>query len=237
MQCRSHPPVTLIAISTLAKICRGKKKTFFVLMAQCFYSGLPFQLRGIANSSLHSRQLDASIPERIDLTKRAFVIRPGVETAPAGAYTVGTRVFVVSDLHTDYSENMCWVKSLSGRAHANDVLVVAGDVAETYANFVHTMSLLKDKFQHVFFVPGNHDLWLRRETLECVSTIRFCHYWLSVPFLLFIQFTSDYCYYFRRILLTSWRNCSLLVRKLGWQLNPALLVVWDLSHYTLGIMR
>lgn len=145
-------------------------------MAQCFYSGLPFQLRGIANSSLHSRQLDASIPERVHLTKRAFVIRPGVETASAGAYTVGTRVFVVSDLHTDYSENMCWVKSLSGRAHANDVLVVAGDVAETYANFVHTMSLLKDKFQHVFFVPGNHDLWLRRETIECVSTIRFCHY-------------------------------------------------------------
>ncbi|KAF8036022.1 hypothetical protein BT93_C1903 [Corymbia citriodora subsp. variegata] len=76
----------------------------------------------------------------------------------------GLRVFVLSDLHTDYSENMMWVECLSTAKHKRDVLLVAGDVAETYNNFVLTMSLLKERFKHVFYVPGNHDLWCRRES-------------------------------------------------------------------------
>ncbi|XP_004301208.1 PREDICTED: uncharacterized protein LOC101304101 [Fragaria vesca subsp. vesca] len=75
----------------------------------------------------------------------------------------GLRVFVVSDLHTDYTENMKWVKDLSSVRYKNDVLIVAGDVSETYKNFMMTMSLLKNKFEHVLYVPGNHDLWCRRK--------------------------------------------------------------------------
>lgn len=75
----------------------------------------------------------------------------------------GLRVFVLSDLHTDYSENMTWVKHISRVTHKKDVLLVAGDVAETFKNFLQTMSLLKDRFEHVFYVPGNHDLWCRWE--------------------------------------------------------------------------
>lgn len=75
----------------------------------------------------------------------------------------GLRVFVVSDLHTDYTENMKWVKDLSSVRYKNDVLIVAGDVSETYKNFMMTMSLLKNKFEHVLYVPGNHDLWCRQE--------------------------------------------------------------------------
>lgn len=74
------------------------------------------------------------------------------------------RVFVLSDLHTDYSDNMSWVRSLKSRS-TEDLLLVAGDVAETYSNFILTMSLLKDEFHRVFFVPGNHDLWLRGRKL------------------------------------------------------------------------
>ncbi|KAJ0969967.1 hypothetical protein J5N97_022844 [Dioscorea zingiberensis] len=77
--------------------------------------------------------------------------------------SAGPRVFVVSDLHTDYSENMGWVRRLSHVLYKKDVLLVAGDVAETYKNFVNTMAELRDRFQVVFFVPGNHDLWCRRE--------------------------------------------------------------------------
>ncbi|XP_020248781.1 uncharacterized protein LOC109826195 isoform X2 [Asparagus officinalis] len=73
------------------------------------------------------------------------------------------RIFAVSDLHTDYSENMKWVKGLSTSWYKNDVLIVAGDVAETYSNFLVTMSELKERFRFIFFVPGNHDLWCRRE--------------------------------------------------------------------------
>lgn len=76
---------------------------------------------------------------------------------------IGSRVFVLSDLHTDYTENMKWVKDLSSVRYKNDILIVAGDVSETYKNFIMTMSLLKNKFEHVLYVPGNHDLWCRRD--------------------------------------------------------------------------
>lgn len=94
--------------------------------------------------------------------KKVDLGRPQILSSALGV-TSGSRVFVVSDLHTDYAENMKWVKCLSSIEHKRDVLLVAGDVAETYDKFVVTLSLLKERFQHVFFVPGNHDLWCRRE--------------------------------------------------------------------------
>ncbi|KAK3035782.1 hypothetical protein RJ639_033511 [Escallonia herrerae] len=89
--------------------------------------------------------------------------RPQVLPLANGETVAGLRLFVLSDLHTDYSENMTWVKSLSTTRHKKDVLLVAGDVAETCKKFIQTMSSLKDRFEHVFYVPGNHDLWCRWE--------------------------------------------------------------------------
>ncbi|MCO5547063.1 hypothetical protein L7F22_000504 [Adiantum nelumboides] len=71
------------------------------------------------------------------------------------------RIFVISDLHTDYAENLMWVKAMPLDVFREDTLIVAGDVAEKLKTFVATMTLLKDRFKHVFFVPGNHDLWCR----------------------------------------------------------------------------
>ncbi|CAL4917316.1 unnamed protein product [Urochloa decumbens] len=90
-----------------------------------------------------------------------------VRARAAGAVTT-TRVFVVSDLHTDYPENMDWVRRLpaevgAGEGDGVDALVVAGDVAETRDNFARTMEVLRERFGAVFYIPGNHDLWLRRE--------------------------------------------------------------------------
>ncbi|KAG8368682.1 hypothetical protein BUALT_Bualt15G0071100 [Buddleja alternifolia] len=133
-------------------------------MAHCFYSPHP----RFPNSCSISSQLDSSAPRRIELTRQARLVRPAIETNSSSSCA---RVFVVSDLHTDYSENMSWVKSLSSDTYSKDVLVVAGDVAETFATFVLTMSLLKNKFQHVFFVPGNHDLWLRREKSDYLDSL------------------------------------------------------------------
>lgn len=93
---------------------------------------------------------------------KQFRVTRSLETFCNGE-TKGLRVFVLSDLHTDYSENMAWVSSLSKVRYKDDVLLLAGDVAEKYNNFVLTMSLLKDRFEHVFYVPGNHDLWCRFE--------------------------------------------------------------------------
>ncbi|GKV21542.1 hypothetical protein SLEP1_g31512 [Rubroshorea leprosula] len=112
-------------------------------------------------SSNYLSQKIASRKNRRD-NKRGCIRRAEIlPCAPRDGF--GLRVFVLSDLHTDYPENMKWVKRLSYKKHRKDVLLVAGDVAETCKNFVLTMSLLKDRFDHVFYVPGNHDLWCRRE--------------------------------------------------------------------------
>lgn len=117
-----------------------------------------------------------SLSNRIALGKykrgirRCCIKRPQILPSTSGD-AVGLRVFVLSDLHTDYAENMKWVKSISTMRHKKDVLLVAGDVAETYENFVLTMSLLKDGFEHVFYVPGNHDLWCRRDGEDNVRNI------------------------------------------------------------------
>ncbi|XP_043700165.1 acyl-carrier-protein phosphodiesterase PptH-like [Telopea speciosissima] len=88
---------------------------------------------------------------------------------------LGLGFFVLSDLHTDYSENMAWVKCLSAVRYKKDILLVAGDVAEMYKTFVLTMSLLKERFMYVFYVPGNHGLWCRGEdyvdSIEKLNTL------------------------------------------------------------------
>lgn len=101
----------------------------------------------------------------------ACTFRPSI-LVPTRAVETGLRVFVVSDLHTDYYENMAWVRGLSRERHKNNVLLVAGDVAETCKNFISTMLLLKDRFAHVFYVPGNHDLWCRHEDSSCFDSLQ-----------------------------------------------------------------
>ena len=41
------------------------------------------------------------------------------------------RVFALSDIHIDYSENAKWIANLSVTEYQDDVLIVAGDVSDT----------------------------------------------------------------------------------------------------------
>lgn len=128
---------------------------------------------GLSQKHSHSIHLSKQIASREyerDV-KNSCIIRPQIMPSSNHAEAVGPRVFMISDLHADYSENMTWMKDLSTMRHKKDVLLVAGDVAETYHNFVLTMSLLTDKFEYVFYVPGNHDLWCRREEEDSLNSL------------------------------------------------------------------
>ena len=81
------------------------------------------------------------------------------------------RVYAISDLHTDYEANMEWVRTLSSSAYQPHTLIVAGDVANSLEAFTTTMRILKEKFLHVFFVAGNHDLWCKSIEGPDVSNI------------------------------------------------------------------
>lgn len=71
------------------------------------------------------------------------------------------RIFAISDLHTDFRENWRLVEHLSKSAYQNDILIVAGDIADSDEIIKRTLSLLRSKFNAVFYTPGNHELWVR----------------------------------------------------------------------------
>jgi len=73
------------------------------------------------------------------------------------------RIFATSDLHVDFRENWQFLKQLSDAEFRQDALIVAGDMAHRLTQIEAALSLLKAKFSEVFYVPGNHELWVRGE--------------------------------------------------------------------------
>lgn len=89
------------------------------------------------------------------------------------------RVFALSDVHVDYPENMERMRRLSGSRYLRDTLLLAGDVSHDLAKLADVLRCLRGKFAHVFFVPGNHDLWIGRgeagdSTTKFRKVLRLC---------------------------------------------------------------
>lgn len=80
------------------------------------------------------------------------------------------RVFAVSDLHVDYPPNMAWLRALEASGYSSDAVIVAGDVTDNLDRLEEGFRILRRSFAHVFFVPGNHDLWVRRG--ECRDSFK-----------------------------------------------------------------
>lgn len=72
------------------------------------------------------------------------------------------RILAISDLHTDVKKNWQLIQQIPDNIHHDDILIVAGDIASRIDIIAQTLALLQEKFRQVFFVPGNHELWLSR---------------------------------------------------------------------------
>ena len=83
------------------------------------------------------------------------------------------RVFAISDLHVDHAPNARWLSNLSASEYTEDVLMLAGDVADTLHLLQWALKTLAGKFKQVLFVPGNHDIWVLRERNERESLAKF----------------------------------------------------------------
>jgi predicted phosphodiesterase len=79
------------------------------------------------------------------------------------------RVFAASDIHTDFKKNWSVVAELSDTEYLNDALIVAGDIADQLETIRNSLLLLRSKFQRVFYVPGNHELWVRGGGLDSLE--------------------------------------------------------------------
>ncbi|MFX0197995.1 MAG: metallophosphoesterase, partial [Candidatus Hodarchaeota archaeon] len=51
--------------------------------------------------------------------------------------------------------------SLSCSDFQNDILILAGDVTDDILLFEKVLEDLRNRFFHLIYVPGNHDLWVR----------------------------------------------------------------------------
>ncbi|MFJ6213095.1 metallophosphoesterase family protein [Streptomyces sp. NPDC092296] len=79
----------------------------------------------------------------------------------------------VSDLHVTYAENREIVERLQPGS-PDDWLIVAGDIGELMADIEWTLTLLRDRFAQVIWVPGNHELWtVDRETSQARGVARY----------------------------------------------------------------
>eukprot|EP00285_Hemiselmis_virescens_P013733 CAMPEP_0173398792 /NCGR_PEP_ID=MMETSP1356-20130122/42977_1 /TAXON_ID=77927 ORGANISM="Hemiselmis virescens, Strain PCC157" /NCGR_SAMPLE_ID=MMETSP1356 /ASSEMBLY_ACC=CAM_ASM_000847 /LENGTH=138 /DNA_ID=CAMNT_0014358373 /DNA_START=51 /DNA_END=463 /DNA_ORIENTATION=+ len=48
-------------------------------------------------------------------------------------------------------------------SHPDDSLIVVGDISHKLDVIEETLGILKGKYADVFFVPGNHELWVDKE--------------------------------------------------------------------------
>ncbi|CAF3287032.1 unnamed protein product [Rotaria socialis] len=93
------------------------------------------------------------------------------------------KIFAISDLHVDQTENMQWVEQLSTNKYLNDTVIIAGDVTHVLSKLIRTLEIFKSKFKDVYYCPGNHELWTRSnredEELHIDNSIEKFHYILK----------------------------------------------------------
>lgn len=89
---------------------------------------------------------------------------------------IPSRVWAISDVHIDYQENFDRLAEFAERGHLSDALIVAGDCSDRLERLQDLFKLLAENFRHVLFVPGNHELWVRRsgheDSLQKLQAIR-----------------------------------------------------------------
>lgn len=66
-------------------------------------------------------------------------------------------LYAISDLHLGYKENREAFNDMS--VHANDWLILGGDLGESQELLKNALELTVKKFAKVFWIPGNHELW------------------------------------------------------------------------------
>jgi predicted phosphodiesterase len=81
---------------------------------------------------------------------------------PSKGGILAMRILAISDLHTDFRENRVLLEQLSGVTYQRDILIAAGDISDRLETLKSTLTLLRAKFMKVFYVPGNHELWVRK---------------------------------------------------------------------------
>ncbi|MVF11019.1 hypothetical protein FT643_02575 [Ketobacter sp. MCCC 1A13808] len=89
---------------------------------------------------------------------------------------IPSRVWVTSDIHIDYQDNFDQLVAFAEQGHPGDALIIAGDASDRMEKLQALFEALVPRFRHVLFIPGNHELWVKRsqfsDSLEKFHAIR-----------------------------------------------------------------
>jgi len=73
-----------------------------------------------------------------------------------------TNIYAMSEVHYDNPQNEEWANSIHATKFLDDVLLITGNLADSFRVLERAFTCLRPKFRRVFYVPGNHELWIVR---------------------------------------------------------------------------
>ncbi|MEM9523976.1 MAG: metallophosphoesterase [Pseudomonadota bacterium] len=82
---------------------------------------------------------------------------PVGSTGLANGGSGSIRLWAISDLHITHQANRAALDDMP--VHADDWLILAGDVGDRPEHLEHALRVLTPRFRQIVWVPGNHDLW------------------------------------------------------------------------------
>lgn len=90
------------------------------------------------------------------MPKRPF-LPSSARSRGTGTDPSAVKLYAISDLHIGHPVNRQALGALG--FYPDDWLILGGDICETEEDLAHVLTVTTERFDRVFWVPGNHELW------------------------------------------------------------------------------
>lgn len=77
-----------------------------------------------------------------------------------------SKVFTLPELHFDRGSNEAWAHGIHATKFLDDILIVPGNIGSTFRAIERALTTLRTKFRRVFYLPGNHEMWLQNVEMQ-----------------------------------------------------------------------
>jgi len=128
----------------------------------------------------------------------------------SGRPASNTKVYAISEMHYDHIGHEEWVNSIHATKFLDDVLIIAGNVADSFRALERALIAVRAKFRRVFYVPGNHEMWITRNEDKRFPD-SFCKLWAIVELCDALDidiFPATVCKDVYIVPLLSWHNAQ-----------------------------
>eukprot|EP00441_Pelagodinium_beii_P032545 CAMPEP_0197644736 /NCGR_PEP_ID=MMETSP1338-20131121/17613_1 /TAXON_ID=43686 ORGANISM="Pelagodinium beii, Strain RCC1491" /NCGR_SAMPLE_ID=MMETSP1338 /ASSEMBLY_ACC=CAM_ASM_000754 /LENGTH=1422 /DNA_ID=CAMNT_0043218181 /DNA_START=45 /DNA_END=4313 /DNA_ORIENTATION=+ len=77
-----------------------------------------------------------------------------------------SKVFTLPELHFDRGSNEAWAHGIHATKFLDDILIVPGNIGSSFRAIERALTTLRTKFRRVFYLPGNHEMWLQNIEIQ-----------------------------------------------------------------------